>query len=120
MWAVPLLSNATYASIYEVFFKGNNLLNSLKNIYFTDTASFFIVVILQQGCVNLATQLLRLSELFFAFLSPQYADLKRKTLNDGDKWKQNEGDFFPFGYYYALMIAVIFIILTFSTSVYYI
>lgn len=101
--------------------QGSILCNIYIYIYLSyilqlNNGKFFSTLILSTATSAFFTDMLRISELFWAWGSPQLAQLNRNY--EAQPLNLNEpGIEFPYGYLYALQITILYIVMTFSTNV---
>jgi hypothetical protein len=117
MLIIPGLTLATADSLFKlIFYEGDNLTGALKNFYFSESGSFFIIFLIQSGSFSSSSRLLRTSEIVQAFGSSWLAHYKRTYLNDSERWRRGEMDIFAYGYFYAQLVCVFTIIMTYSAT----
>ncbi|CAK56045.1 unnamed protein product (macronuclear) [Paramecium tetraurelia] len=116
MLVIPAISFLAVHNVYQIVMQGaTNMISAIQAVYFLNNGRFFIGILIQAGCVSLIT-MLRLDEIFTSYISVQYTELKRKHFKIYPHL-QPLGDIFSYGYYYGLQIAVLFIVMTFSTNI---
>jgi hypothetical protein len=118
MLVVPALSSATVDSLYQILING---IKDFKHIFailsLSQTGAFFIIMVIQSSSFSFGFFLLRIPELLQSF-SPFIADFRRKLyVKFKDRILIEETDLFQYGYNYASMVTVLYIILTFGATV---
>ena len=91
-------------------------INHFKNIFNEKNANFFILFILQNATFSFIYSILRLNDLYNCNLSPSFANFRRENIKN-QIWRREKRDLFEIGYYYAVMIILLTIIMVYSMTV---
>jgi hypothetical protein len=118
MLIMPAVTLTSQTSIIDVFKRnGYNPFAVLSQFYSTDSGVFFVSMLVQGACLSTCAALLRGGEIGQGFFSTWLAHYRRKYINDSQAWRRREGEVFSYGYFYALHLIIITIVLVFATTV---
>ena len=118
MLIIPAVSFGKADSLFKVLIDSNyDPREFLGQIYYSDSAFFYIALIIQQGCLSASFYVTRLNDLLSCYLSPWLADYKRKYMSDSMPWRRPAHQTFQYGYFYAQMMTIFWIVLIFSSTV---
>ena len=118
MLIIPAVTLSSYSSLIEVAKKNNyNVLQILAQFYSQNSGVFFVSMLIQNACLSLCTNLVRMGEIGNAFFSPWLAHYRRKFFHDSQAWRRKEGMVFLYGFYYSQHLIIVTIVLIFSTTV---
>ena len=118
MLIIPAVTITSQKSVLKVFQENHyNPIAIFSQFYMTDTGVFFVSMLVQNACLSLCTNLVRMGEIGTAFFSAWLAHHRRKYINDAQAWRRREGMVFLYGFYYAQHLIIFGIVVVFASTV---
>ena len=115
---IPALSMTTVESIFSFLSNESKKVDELlETFYLQNTGSLFVILLIQSGVFSFSLYVLQLPDLFFNLCSRRMVVAWRNSRIKQDVWMKDEVDNFQYGYFYAINIVFLIIVLVFSTTV---
>ena len=115
---IPALSMTTVESIFSFLSNESKKVDELlETFYLQNTGSLFVILLIQSGVFSFSLYVLQLPDLCFNMFSRRMVVAWRNSRIGQEVWRKDERDNFQYGYFYAINIVFLIIVLVFSTTV---
>ena len=101
MFFIPVLTISSGGkTLYELFSANKwNVALLLGELFIPKSGEFFVILLIQQGCVSAICYSLNLIDIYMAYFIPALAFERRKIYNDSAPWRRDEATTFYYGYF---------------------
>ena len=119
MFIIPVLTlSSGGASLYELFTASNfNVAQLLSELFIPKSGEFFILLLVQQGCLSAIFYSLNLSDIMWSYFLPALAFERRKIYNDQQPWRRHEQTTFLYGYFNAQIMTIFLICIFYAPTI---